>query len=120
MRTENAMVSARYVGVEEEDDGALSHLEPHEEAYVLLTSSRCMWRMPSARLWLGPLRLPRVFEEHATAYAVLNERGRDDVLETADEQWACACEWGVDEALEALVRKRKTLDVGMGRWELCL
>jgi hypothetical protein len=37
MHTENAMVSARYGGVEEEDDGALSHPELHEEAYVLLT-----------------------------------------------------------------------------------
>jgi hypothetical protein len=41
-------------------------------------------------------------------------------LRRADEQWACAGEWAVDEALEVLVRKRKAWDVGMGRWELCL
>jgi hypothetical protein len=78
MHTENAMVSARYSGVEEEDDGALSHPELHEED-VLLTPALLAVYVENAigTLMARSAEAPRGLEEHATACACagLKERG---------------------------------------------
>jgi hypothetical protein len=124
--TVSSVVSVRRGGAGgEDDDGALSDPEPHEEAYVSLTPALLAVYVEKAigtlmaRSAEAPRRGLRSIRPPAPAPGPMKE----DVLmflRRADERWARVGEWAVDEALEVLAREGKAWDVGGGRWELCL